>query len=328
MTVSTLLRQYASNEPVAGELPSRTTVVNNLGVQGDGVGVSTPFELRDHLLQAPVRRRGMRSVDLSVGGATFHVLVDLDDVSWHDIALNGHRLMADRAPELLDDIEASLRLLSTRPPAWQLVQRFIVTLVPVQADETLFEAPRLLTSCSLPEYPLAVFLSPLARRHIPPLSLAKQPSVRLLAENLFHESVHQVVNYEILTGGLLPEEYDSSTSPKIPIFWRQEDAGRNKAWELDRVLHAAAVYSQLLWWRESELRSGELTHEEQITILEATVAGLQSAEYLVNALTDHVDLLSPRGALFVGRLHGVVQESRVHLMPLLDSVASGALTKA
>ena len=182
----------------------------------------------------------------------------------------------------------------------------------------------MITSCSLPDFPLCVFLSPRAFVHIPPVSIHPEPAARLAAENLYHEAVHQAVNHHILVGNVMGPDYSSATSPKIPIYWRKTASeGRNRAWELDRVLHAAAVYCHLLQWRWHELTDPALPDEVRATVAAASAESVGALESLCQALVDNIGHFTSQGSLFVGRLVAAA-EMRSQVMSALLSAPTGA----
>lgn len=253
---------------------------------------------------------GLDVVSFTVSGLEFHVLRSVEEVAWARIGLRGHRLAAEPTAAI-DVLRKALELIAGRPNAIDLVHRFVTTFVWVEGLPDRGSEPAL-TSCSLPDLPLAAFISNTALRHIPPTTVADVPSVRYLAENVYHEAVHQYVNYRILTEGLFVDHYDSRSSPKIPIAWRSRSVARNRAWELDRVLHAATVYAQLLDWRWHELATGTLTEDERTSISAAARDAVEASRFLAEALTQHVEWFTPHGALFVGRLvQSVEQRARL-----------------
>lgn len=199
-------------------------------------------------------------------------------------------------------IVRALEAIAAREWAMSLVGSFVATFALAVRPEPDQTGP--ITSCSLPDFPLCVFFSPRAFVHIPPLGIYPEWSWRLAAENIYHEAVHQSVNHQLLTRPVLVPEYSSVTSPKIPIYWRSGpgNAERNREWELDRVLHAAAVYCQLMRWRYAELT--DPTADEAYAAFLAEVAGesIGALGTLCAALAEHISHFTPEGAMMVGRI--------------------------
>lgn len=282
-----------------------------------------PFAIHNTLTATSTfSSREFSLVPFIVEGHEFYILQRPAEEAWSKIGLRGHKVIDD-AESRLDILSQALGIIASRPNTLDLVRRFLTTFIWVEtsADDS-GEPP--LTSCSLPDLPLAAFVSDMAQRHIPPITVAKTNSARLLAENIYHESVHQLVNYRILTEELFIPDFDSRTSPRIPIAWRKNSIKRNQAWELDRVLHAATVYSQLLDWRLHELKFDFLTDEERSSITTAALESVDSSNYLSDALCQHIDYFTPSGALFVGRLAQSIEQRTRLLRELTQSDATGA----
>ncbi|MFD5425635.1 hypothetical protein [Streptomyces sp. NPDC127084] len=266
-----------------------------------------------------------------VGGSVFWWLLpgdvpgSLDDA----VSLDGHAVVSPCA-YVRESISAALEVVATHPWAMELLRTYVTTFA--LTEQSAEGGSPLITSCSLPDFPLCVFFSQRAFVHIPPRSVASAPSARLAAENLYHEAVHQAVNHTLLSRELLVPGYSSSTSPKIPIYWRKT-AGeeRNREWELDRVLHAAAVYCHLMHWRLAELSSAELTPEERAMISQASEESVSALRTLCVALTDHIDYFTSEGALFVGRLveasaqRSSLLEAWLHKRPVDEGAQNQAL---
>ncbi|MEV8213184.1 HEXXH motif-containing putative peptide modification protein [Leifsonia sp. NPDC077715] len=248
---------------------------------------------------------------LVVNGHEFYWLNPPAPDTCAKVGLRGHRIVGDTSGRL-ETLRAALEIIGMRAQALELVRTFITTFGWVEPADDGSSEP-LLTSCSLPDLPLMAFVSDMADRHIPPLTVAAEGSPRLLAENIYHESVHQLVNFRILSEDLFRPDYDSRRSPLVPIAWRRTSIKRNQDWPLDRVLHAASVYSQLLDWRLHELRSDILTGTERAAIEKAAVDSLESATFLSAALCENIDWFTPAGALFVGRL-AQSAEQRVRML--------------
>ncbi|WP_031508834.1 hypothetical protein [Streptomyces megasporus] len=264
-----------------------------------------PLVLHDLLLKQPPKSTvgAGRTEPFTAGGHVFWWLGPRDGAGRLDsaVGLAGHRVVWPD-DDVRAGIAAALDLIATRPWAMDLVSTYVTTFALAETERS-GTRKGLITSCSLPDFPLCVFFSPRVFVHIPPLSIHPVDSVRMAAENLYHEAVHQAVNYQLLAHDILVPEYDSARSPKIPIYWRQS-AGekRNRAWELDRVLHAASVYCHLLHWRYCELVDPTLDAEERKTVINATTDSIGALKSLCDALSEHIDYFTSEGALLVGRL--------------------------
>jgi hypothetical protein len=279
-----------------------------------------PLDLHDALLgrETGATMATARLKQFRAAGRDFWWLSgdDSSDALSAQVDLPGHRLVLPDS-ETERSVISAIEHIASRPWAMELVGTFISTFAFTEPADVR-DSRRLITSCSLPDFPLCVFFSERALVHIPPLTISSQPSVRLLAENLYHESVHQAVNYQLLSSRVLVPSYSSETSPKIPIYWREE-AGeqRNRAWELDRVLHAAAVYCHLLAWRYHELRDPDLPAEDRAVIAAASVDAVGATRALCDALTTHISYFTSAGALLVGRLVEAGQTRSAVLSALL-----------
>ncbi len=153
-----------------------------------------------------------------------------------------------------------------------------------------------ITSASFPKLPDAIFISNKALVHIPPNRIFKTPNLYALAENIYHEAIHQHVNARVLSGEIMADQFDSAKSPKIEIAWRRNQEARNQFWELDRAYHAACVYSGLLPLRREFARAG-------VEEFEAAVAdGGQALIYLLDNLENYYDYFKSAGIETLKRL--------------------------
>lgn len=260
-----------------------------------------PFQLHNDLVDSYAVAPGEYVTESFIAaGHRFHwLLPETSGRAWDAIGLTGHALTSP-SPAIRDGISEAIELIAGRSWAMDLVGRYLVSIAVVESvDESQYG---MVTSCSLPDFPLATFISSRAFVHIPPLSVGAW-STRHCAENLFHESVHQAVNHLLLTKPIFIDDYDSAISPRVEISWRataQEE--RNRAWEIDRVLHAACVYSHLLRWRAAELTSSALSEEETHLITEACAMTVPALQELSAGLLEHIGWFTPTGGVFVGRL--------------------------
>lgn len=215
------------------------------------------------------------------------------------VNLEGHAIV-EPSEDIQEATIAAVEHIATVPWAFEVLSEYSPAFAVVEALE---RNPKPITSCSLPDFPTLSFYSRIALRHIPPVSVARRGHPILLAENLFHESVHQYVNHQILTAGILIDSYDSSTSPGIPISWRFNKDGTNQIWQVDRALHAATVYSNILAWRREVLHQfGDVDEEFVGIVQQSTSQAIRSVIELYKALEDNLDQFTPKGAHRVGQL--------------------------
>jgi hypothetical protein len=132
-----------------------------------------------------------------------------------------------------------------------------------------------------------------------------KPSARFLAENFYHEAVHQLVNAHLLFGRLVPEDFSSETSPKIPISWRATASPRNREWEIDRVLHAAVVYESMIGYRAAQLTDPTIHPWERAAFEEANAIAVPNLSFLATSLRQHTGALTDEGAEVARHLSGV-----------------------
>lgn len=114
-----------------------------------------------------------------------------------------------------------------------------------------------LTSVAIPSLPHCSFFSVKALRHIPARHVFDGASLYALAENIYHESLHQQLNASLIFDEKTKVFSEESKLNKVHIPWRDVH------WELDRVLHAAWVYSGLQLFRENALESSLLEDHEK-----------------------------------------------------------------
>lgn len=294
----------------AGASPETLSIAKVFKLKDDGALL--PFSAYELLTGHPLGCVGkVKFRELSVEGNSFFVACDEGADLTESLALKDHFSVAPNE-SFLGQIEAALKFISNVPLAWAAVTNFVKTIVVVDRNDGV-ETP-LVTSCTLPEFPGMIIFSRKALRHIPPSSVSTVESNYLLAENIFHESIHQLVNIGILFGGLLDDRFDSNTSPRIEIPWRQNLDSRNSSWEVDRVLHAASVYVKLIEWRRSLLSNGDVDKETSDLISTSLSAAIASAGYLISALESHGDALGDGGREFVSMLRNEFDKETTRLV--------------
>jgi hypothetical protein len=151
-----------------------------------------------------------------------------------------------------------------------------------QTAQSVSIANTTLTSCSLPVIPYCSFISTKALIHLPPKEIAVRPHHAWLAENVFHEAIHNALTVNILAGRIFVPTFRACDAPAVAIPWRADDVQmRNRYWPIDRVLHALLVYVGVYCLRVKMLNS-DLDDMER-TFLQTT---LHSARISMRHLSD------------------------------------------
>jgi hypothetical protein len=309
-------RLYRPLTPRAG---SRSDVVHSFGARGETDGL-TPLDIHDRLLgrDSSASRAGAEADAFDVAGQRFWWVTPAgDDRLTREVDLADHRVTSPN-DRLRRAVVEALGHLAEAPWAFAMVHTYITSFAHVELTDP-GSGRRPVTSCSLPDIPLCVFFSKAALRHVPPLSVSPKDSTHLLAENIYHEAVHQYVNHQIITEGIFVEEYDSRTSPMVDISWRRNPDGTLQHWQLDRVFHAAMVYGHLTAWRLRALRQLRLDGPTHRTVRQASHDSFTALTELLGALRNHIDVFSPAGALRVGELSGSTRIFHEAMHITLDS---------
>ncbi|WFA05707.1 hypothetical protein [Bacillus sp. HSf4] len=246
---------------------------------------------------------------LAVGNDSFFMITKLPETIWSKLPIPSHEILQanHQQKELLS--KALHHLSKQHPSAYELIKEFVRSIVWVTIQRDFIEKDTQITSASFPIMPLCIFISDKAAFHIPPNSLCTKNSYRFLAENLYHEAVHQVINMNLLLSDIFNESYDSATSAKIEIPWRHTQSIRNQYWELDRVFHAAIVYSKMMEFRLSELKDGSLYPEERKIFEEAAASGIRSAQHLSQALLNHKNSFTSDGVRLIEELANFIHDT-------------------
>lgn len=206
-----------------------------------------------------------------------------------DLPLDGHQPLAP-AGDRLAFLEDALTTIAADKGRSRVLREFTSLLVWLEGDGS---GVPLLTSSSLPLVPHCSFITDKALRHIPPDTVFDDDSVYALAENLFHESLHQQLSASILVDDLFVTGYDSHHAERTRVPWRGSD------WEPDRVLHATFVYSNLLPMRREALAR---LSDSKGTLRNALRDGERAYLFLSERLSGLERYLSPRGLEFAARL--------------------------
>ncbi len=147
-----------------------------------------------------------------------------------------------------------------------------------------------LTSVSLPTLPFCSFFSQKALVHIPPEFISPKPQLSFLAENIYHEAIHQQVILEIFERDFFLFSETGEVLPLIEIPWRQKASQEMRFWKIDRLFHALSVYVGLLPYRLSELkRTGDLFWKD------AFEEAFSCAKFLWEKLWRQEKFLTPLG---------------------------------
>jgi hypothetical protein len=185
---------------------------------------------------------------------------------------------------------------------FQSVANGIDTLIPVQLRKNCVVSTPL-TSITVPSFPLSSFFSRNALRHLAPSALTEKDSVAVLAENLLHESVHQRVNLTIIERSVMMDGFSSATSSKIEIPWRKTAAEeRNRAWELDRCLHAFAVYVGVFPFRMAIAKHPQMDKDTKHAFVTSISQAEKSMRFLGSALMERRDQFGPDGQSLIEEL--------------------------
>jgi hypothetical protein len=147
-----------------------------------------------------------------------------------------------------------------------------------------------LTSSTFPSFPHCTFLTGKATYHIPPLTVSSQEYTYFLAENLYHESLHQKLSCSFIFDNIIVDDFDSTTIGRIPVPWR------GQSWEPDRIVHAAFVYIHLVLLRSAALTL-DLNCRDQIS--SALAAGRDALTYLVSCFPACEPIFTHRGRLML-----------------------------
>ncbi|MEW9528669.1 hypothetical protein [Microbispora sp. NPDC049125] len=230
------------------------------------------------------------------------------------LPLPSHRPLP-HTPELRALLTSAIEHLSAFPPAREIFTTFVRVVALVELRDDYRRRDSQITTSSFPVLPYCAFFSERSFRQLPPRCVSKVASPRFLGENLYHEAIHQALTIQLLLTDVLAPDYDSATSPKVDIYWREEEdpaAGPggskgNQQWEVDRVLHAAVVYGHVMEYRLHQLRDPALLPYERELFAEAVRTGAESVRYLSAALREHGRFFTPDGLRLVTDLCDAVE---------------------
>jgi hypothetical protein len=263
-----------------------------------------------HLLiqEKPAKAR-LASLEHAFTGLTTHrgerfgdILLSYDGVEeglYTRLPLDGH--LPAKAPGLYRWIKLALEELAIKDSArYAFIQSWCSMIVWLMEDSD--DPPETeLTSVALPALPHCTFLTYKAIQHIPPKVIIPAITLYGLQENLFHESLHQQLSATLIFEDILTGSADMA--PPVPIPWRAT------VWPVDRALHAAWVYGNVLGLRQAEIERGPEGGERvRQTLSRAYDEGRAALAHLVAALDKHRDSFTVRGQAILETVRGLLSE--------------------
>jgi len=169
----------------------------------------------------------------------------------------------------------------------EFVAQYLRLLVLVTIEPQPARDATLLTSCSLPALPFCSFVSEKALVHLPPRHIAAMPDTAVLAENIFHEALHNALTLDILARRVFKTGFRAASWPRVTIPWRADAReGRDRTWPVDRVLHALFVYVGLAGMRLHLLRTRGIDRARRDLLVEALPTAAKAMIHLAQALHD------------------------------------------
>lgn len=218
-----------------------------------------------------------------------------------DLPLQGHQVSANTMLNLgyIESGLQSLYLLDETKLAF--VAEWTSMIVWVERSSAF--AGQLLTSSTFPNFPHCTFLSLKSLQHIPPNNVLGFPSDYALAENLYHEALHQELAAWLLHQPVLSDNYHSRETDKIAVPWR------GGAWEPDRVFHAIYVYSHLIPLRQMAMEKLTLQWAEKTWLKDALALGHEALAYLTREMQEHLDIFQPDSMGTVQRILSQASET-------------------
>lgn len=207
------------------------------------------------------------------------------------LPLHGHAPL--EVPGLAGWLEAAIDFLSdTDPDTLNYLSHWCSTVLWV-APSTEFPADTLLTSVAIPVLPHCVIVSVKSLRHIPAKHVYEGGSIYALAENLYHEALHQQLTSTLIFGPPFMAHGKDHSKERVSIPWR------DTSWEIDRVLHASWVYVRLQSFRQKVLQTNALSGPERQFLSDAYEQSQDQVSFLSNALNSRAASLSTEGQSLV-----------------------------
>lgn len=155
-----------------------------------------------------------------------------------------------------------------------------------------------LTSVAIPALPHCIILSVKSLRHIPANHVYERASAYALAENIFHEALHQKLSASLMFGEGIMDDAESANIQSIHIPWR------NSSWKIDRVMHAAWVYTNLQKLRERALSQSNISESEFRFIRGAKLESQPKLIHLRTVLESVKNRLSQSSNDFINQVLG------------------------
>lgn len=223
--------------------------------------------------------RNISGINVSVGKFNNRI--------FNSLPLQGHTPL--EVPGMCDWIHSALAVLEILDSkALAFIKQWCSMILWVAPDANT--APKtLLTSVAIPTLPHCTILSVKSLRHIPAKHVYEGASTYALAENIFHEALHQQLSASLVFGSKLMCDADAANLSSVHIPWR------NASWEIDRVIHAAWVYSNLQKLRLRALSMPNLLGSEITIVKNAENESRPKLEFLSTKL-ESIQSFLPRAS--------------------------------
>lgn len=211
--------------------------------------------------------------------------IDIQDLI-KDIPLDGHYGLTNMPDYALDFTKkAALLFQNLEDSSYaEKIEDWTSLIVWLECDTSSGHTS--LTSSTFPLLPHCTFVTAKALRHIPPLNIHDSNSIYCLAENIYHEALHQELSSTFLMSDYINPDYNAESCERIAVPWR------GQSWQPDRIVHAAYVYLHLVTLRKLAI------HKEfdDTDFLKRAFSGACGAlSYLSSRLEDCEPLFSSEG---------------------------------
>lgn len=227
-------------------------------------------------------------------GDKFKLVQDEENQFFEDKPFNGHETLISEKFKL--DIKEALKLLTGFVDEYDFFKRNVDIIWPLRRKDNAQVSE--LTSSIYPKMTDTIFISQKANIHVPPVNISKKENKYILAENLFHEAIHLfvnklILNYELIKASIAPVDH------KFEIPWRRNSSKRNQYWEIDRVLHAASVYSCLIDFRAQVIKKTDSDKEINRFFVDSVESAKENYTYLKDILMQNTDLFTDFGNEYI-----------------------------
>ncbi len=253
----------------------------------------------------------IRITEIKVKDNAFFCMEYIPQDLWDLLPIKSHEIVVPDNEVVECLVKSLMHLQETFESGFIIVKEFVKYIVWTRLKAKNVMLDTQITSSSFPKMPFVIFVSDKANYHIPPNNISKEKSFRILAENIYHEAVHQAVNMNILLNDIFIEEFTSATSEKIEIPWRNLSVKRNQFWEVDRAYHATVVYYQLLKYRFTQLQDNNISEQERAFFHSAIQSGLESALFLSKALLDKRKYFTEVGECKINELFNAINQVKL-----------------